>query len=358
MKNKKKKPKDKMIRLMVDDLKKEPVDSSASIGLLKSPGDDKTTLINAQYNTTTNANEFYVSGSEKETNFKKLLDITNSVLPTEILAGLQTNTGAQSPADDSLTVVDSEKTLISPAANIPQARPAPANLNSKPNYPSSEATSTKVAYGGGRSAGSPFENPFIQAETLKLAQQRILQLEREVESLRKENEILSSAGEITKQKHEDLIAKVQNLEKQKHELKEVNESELEIFKDGLNAKEAEIRRLKIKIEELESRLANDLRRIRVRERELENRLELSKSEKVTLLRAKDEVILELKRRMDQSQGEMDGYQNKVLELQQTLELNQEQFARTVRALRIALTNLEVNDSINTSITIAPLKKAE
>ena len=47
----------------------------------------------------------------------------------------------------------------------------------------------------------------------------------------------------------------------------------------------------------------------------------------------------------------------VHELNQKIEANQEQFARTVRALRIALTNLEVNENTS-SITIAPFKKAE
>jgi DNA-binding XRE family transcriptional regulator len=87
-------------------------------------------------------------------------------------------------------------------------------------------------------------------------------------------------------------------------------------------------------------------------------LELSKAEKTTLLRSKDENILELKRRTETLESEIENYQNKIIELGQKLELNQDQFARTVRALRLALTNLEVSDGTNPSITIAPLKKAE
>lgn len=306
------------------------MEPSVSDDLFRSSEDDKTALIHSNYTSSNSTSELTPPDSDK-TQFQKLLEL-----------------GATSQSAD-----ESERTLL--ASDSP-ALARPSSLGNTP--PDNQSPVAKVAYGGGKAAGSPFENPFIQAETLKLAQQRILQLEREVENLRKETEILSSANEISKQKNEDLSLKVQNLEKQKHELKEVNESELEIFKDGLNAKESDVRRLKSKIEELENRLSNDLRRIRVRERELENRLELSKSEKVTLLRMKDEVILDLKRRGDQVHGELESYQNKVLELQQTLEMNQEQFARTVRALRIALTNLEVNDSTNTSITIAPFKKAE
>ena len=203
-----------------------------------------------------------------------------------------------------------------------------------------------------------FDNQFQRAENLKVAQQRILELEQHIEKYRKENEMLSSASEISKNRIEDLISKSLLLEKQKNELKEMNESELRIFKDGLVSKDSEIHRLRTKVEELESRLANDLRKVRVRERELENRLELAKVERTALLRAKDETILELKRKTENLQAEIEGYQNKVIELGQKIDSNQEQFARTVRALRLALTNLEVNESTSSSITLTPLKKVD
>ena len=100
-----------------------------------------------------------------------------------------------------------------------------------------------------------------------------------------------------------------------------------------------------------------MKKVRVRERELENRLELSKMEKVALVRTKDESILELKRKIDLMSVELDNYKTKCIELNQKIESNQEQFSRTVRALRLALTNLEANEH-TLSITLAPLKKAE
>jgi hypothetical protein len=45
-----------------------------------------------------------------------------------------------------------------------------------------------------------------------------------------------------------------------------------------------------------------------------------------------------------------------VELQAKLESNNDQFARTVRALRLALSNLESTEE--SSITLAPIKKAE
>lgn len=254
------------------------------------------------------------------------------------------------PADDEKTHlvnakpgVDNEKTNL-----IGFSSPAPA-----PVPPKAEQ---KVSFGG-QSRSSGYEAQFMQAENLKIAQQRIIELEKDIEKLRKENEILSSAGELSHQKIEDFLGRINNLERQKNELKDTSVSELQIFRDGLSAKESEINRLRSKVSELESRLSNDLRKIRVRERELENRLELSKMEKMALLKSKDETILDLKRKNDTLVVELENYQSKILELNQKIESNQEQFARTVRALRIALTNLEVNENTS-SITIAPFKKAE
>lgn len=195
-----------------------------------------------------------------------------------------------------------------------------------------------------------------QAETLKMAQEKIVELEKEIETLRRENELLHSANDISKQKVEDLFVKLQQLDRLNVELKERNEAELKIYRDASAQRDTESQRLKSKIEELESRLANDLKRVRIRERELENRLEIAKVERVALLRAKDEQILDLKRKMDQLLSDFDQQKGKSVELQAKLESNNDQFARTVRALRLALSNLESTEE--SSITLAPIKKAE
>jgi len=192
-----------------------------------------------------------------------------------------------------------------------------------------------------------------QAESLKLAQQRILELEKECEKYRQENEELASAGEIIRNRSEELNARILALEKEKQEAVDSLNNDLMIVKSTLQYKESEMAKARFKIEELQARLKSDFKKIRVRERELENRLELVKAEKSALLRAKDENILELKRKIDHIQGELDNYREKVLELNKTLELNQEQFKRTVRALRLALSNLEVKEE-----NIVPLKKAD
>jgi chromosome segregation ATPase len=179
-------------------------------------------------------------------------------------------------------------------------------------------------------------------------------LEKEVEKLRAENEELASAGDIVRTRMDEYAIRLTSLEKEKNELVESHQSEVLVLKGNLQYRESEVGKARIKIEELETRLKADFKKIRVKERELENRLELIRAEKTALVRSKDEYILDMKRKIDQLQSELDNYRGKVLELNKTLEANQEQFRRTVRALRLALSNLEVSKEEN----LVPLKKAE
>lgn len=349
MKKRNKQPKELMIKSVMKDLEKEMAEPS--IRQPEKNEKDATALANAILNPI------------GETNISQPdIEYTGTV---EVPAGLQLSVKDKKNLVKS-SAKDDEKTEVVGAPKAESAQPTVEKPMSRHddrtqvvgNHPAQAAAikpEQKVSFGG-PSRSSGYEAQFMQAENLKLAQQRIVELEKDIEKLRKENEILASAGELSQQKMEDYLARINSLERQKNDLKDTSVSELQIFRDGLNSKESEISRLRAKVEELESRLSNDLRKIRVRERELENRLELSKMEKMALLKTKDETILDLKRRNDGLQAELENYQNRIIELNRKLESNQDQFGRTVRALRIALTNLEVNE--NTSLTIAPLKKAE
>lgn len=191
----------------------------------------------------------------------------------------------------------------------------------------------------------PVQMRLHESEHIKVAQNRIEALEKEIERLRIENERLASVSEVFQRRYQDAAAAKQEIEK-KQEFNEARFSEERIsLKNSIEQRDRTIKELKVKIEDLELRLTTDVRKSRTRERELENRLELVRLEKISLVGSKDEIILDLKRQVDQLNHELGNYRKKSAELTQTIESNQEQFRRTVRALRLALTNLEVNEQI-------------
>jgi hypothetical protein len=191
-----------------------------------------------------------------------------------------------------------------------------------------------------------------QAENLRMAQNRILDLEKEIERLRQENDEILTASEIMRIKVEEYTLRISSVEKELNEGRSDFKNELAIVKGNLSFKESDNYKLKTKVEELELRIKTDFKKIRIRERELENRLELVKAEKQAIAKSKDELLLELQRKNDQAKGEIDNYREKVQELNKSLENTQSQIKMTVRALRIALSHIE-----DKSDTATPLKKA-
>lgn len=185
----------------------------------------------------------------------------------------------------------------------------------------------------------------LEGDHLKIAQNRIEELERNLERMRVENEKLSTAADLFQRRSEENVQLRQEIEKKLAYNEERMIEERNSLQSHIEKQDESIREHKEKIEELESRLSSDIRKSRSRERELENRLELARMEKISLVGSKDEIILDLKRQVDQLNHELGGYRRKAAQMNQALEANQEQFRRTVRALRLALTNLEVNDKV-------------
>ena len=205
------------------------------------------------------------------------------------------------------------------------------------------------SYGGWGSTDSNL----VQAENLKMAQSKILELERENEKLRRQNEELVSASDIIRERSDLLTAQVYEYKNDREGLDSSFKNEMALTKSQLNRKDAELQKAQMKIDELDSRLKFDMKKIRIRERELENRLELIRAEKNALVRIKDEQILESRRKMDQLQLEVDSFRQKCVELNRVIETNQDSFKRTTRALRLAMANLELQEENK-----IPLKKVD
>ena len=257
------------------------------------------------------------------------------------------NEGATVPLEASRTIA------VEGARGRPPALPL-----TMPTPERSQITSQKMLPNRSGQAYIGADASLAQAETLKLAQDRIKELETEVDRLRQDNDDLASAGEIITQKMEDYQGRVVRLEKEKNEISTQLKNEVLILKGHLQYKDNELSKSKTKIEELDLRIKTDFKKIRVRERELENRLELVRAEKHALMRSKDEKILDLQRKLDQMKSELDLYRSKVQDLNKSMEEQQDQMRKTVRALRVAMSNLEHESPLDDTRSVIAADPAE
>ena len=140
-----------------------------------------------------------------------------------------------------------------------------------------------------------------------------------------------------------LTAQITEYQNDKQNLEESFKNEIALLRGHVQRKDMDLQKAQLKIDDLDSRLKFDMKKIRIRERELENRLELIRAEKNTLTKSKDDQILDLRRKMDIMQMEVDSYRQKCVDLNKNLETNQDSFKRTTRALRLAMANLELQE---------------
>lgn len=268
--------------------------------------------------------------------------------PLSTTAKLPTRTSKAAPSSDDATIriQDSRVESISTESSQPSNPSLSADVDD-------EIRASVGRFGAFRNTSSPTGAALAQSENLRIAQGRILELEHEVERLRVENEELAAAGETFRRKSDELSAKTDDLENRYQNAVASHAEEKALLIENKETLRRELDHLKAKNEDLELRISTNIQKIRVRERELENRLELVKMESAALVRSKDELILDLKRQIDQLGLELNNYRTKSQELNRLILDKQDILRRTVKALRLALTMLEGDDE-----QTQPLKKAK
>lgn len=247
-------------------------------------------------------------------------------------------------ADDATLRLSESKILSTPNKTL-NSIPHPPHgetVRTRVTSPIAEAKSAVGRIAPIRASGfnSATEAALATSENLRIAQNRILELEQELGRLRTDNEQLAAAGETLRRKADELHVQTTGLDEKMKRTVEARDQEIDILKKAQAQKEKDSGALKLKIEEMEMRLSSNIQKIRVRERELENRLELIRMENAALVRNKDEIILDLKRQLDQLTLELENYRNKGQELNRQIGDKQEMLRRTVKALRLALSMLE------------------
>jgi DNA repair exonuclease SbcCD ATPase subunit len=242
----------------------------------------------------------------------------------------------ENPSEKSLPLESVKPEMKSSSTTLPQSQAksqnAGKNFDKVSNSPRSKVIFSEV------------NNLLGGVGAVQAAQQRITSLEDERDALRSETDSLLAACESLQKKYSETQAESEKASRRHREKLEILEEEKTVMKTRLAAKEHELIEIKRSHDELKERFQNDLRKVRVRERDLENRQELLKAESVAVTNSKDEMILELKRQLELLQTEIDGFRAQSADLHSTINEFYERNHRTVKALRLALSILEVADS--------------
>ncbi len=193
-----------------------------------------------------------------------------------------------------------------------------------------------------------------QSEHLRIAQDKINELERELDELRRQNHELSNDAESIATLNESYSGQIENLKMELTHIRLTLGEEIKILRHSMHEKDRHIAEMKQSNADLKGKVENNFKSIRKRERDLEYRLELAKVDEAALLKSKDKMILELRRDLEKKEQERGAFERKNKEHFQKIQEQQQTVRTVVRALRIALTRLEGDFGVDFEV----LKKAE
>ena len=164
--------------------------------------------------------------------------------------------------------------------------------------------------------------------------------------------------------------KIDNFDREKSVAYEAAQQELSELKFQTKARTDKARVLEVQVREaaeemdrLKERVRMDIRKIRVREKDLENRLEIMKKDSEALLGARENKIIELKRKLDLLEFNMDLLQDQYAREKQNSISLRERLVKAAQVVRVAggllgSTSSPLNSSSGTSSTEEPLLDEE
>ena len=235
--------------------------------------------------------------------------------------------------------------------------------NHEPSAPSNEMEQLKPEIDSMKSA--PGTLSVTQVDTLK----KYLSLkESEVRDLKDQHrqyegflKKLSSQLDSYAQKNRELLTENESLKTQdkifRNQLKEIKEkNKIEIaslksdFEERLRSSgnyDAQIDELNQKKEAFREKIKDDLRKIKLKERELENKYELLKRDMQALLDSKDRHILELKKKTDAFELEMESLEDRLRKSTVILGAIESKKKRLIETMKLAISlleNIDLEDS--------------
>lgn len=187
----------------------------------------------------------------------------------------------------------------------------------------------------------------IKEEQLEVTEHERRELAEENERIQRECRLLTSKIRESEHQQSELERKLRQADEEHNSWKREVEKEREEFelqekiqREKLKTLESGLQESVEKYESLKSRVKKDIRRVRANEKELEARLELARKDSETLLQARDQRILEIQRKIDALEFDLDQVQDSRVQAQLEAERYLARLARVSKALNIALSLVE------------------
>lgn len=184
------------------------------------------------------------------------------------------------------------------------------------------------------------------SQQLRQAKEQIKKLDGELKQEKSTNAELSYLAQ--EQEH-----RIKNFDKEKQIALESSSTENQELKFEMKKRMDKIRLLEIQVrdaftesEKLKDRVRNDIRKIRSREKELENRLEIMKKDSEALLAARENRIIDLKRKLDLLEFNMDILQNQYEKEKQLTANLREKLDKAAQVVRVAEGLLEQSEQVD------------
>ena len=175
----------------------------------------------------------------------------------------------------------------------------------------------------------------ILSSQLKSMHNQMAAIEQHLREEKARNTELTHHAQEQKQKIEGFETEkalaMKALESEVRELKFISKSKT----DKARSLELSVKETSAEIERLKERVRSDIRKIRVREKELENRLEIMKKDSEVLIGARDHKIIELKRKLDLLEFNLDLLQDQYSREKENTSRMRETLAKAAQVIRVA-----------------------
>ncbi|MBE8163511.1 MAG: hypothetical protein HAW63_05960, partial [Bdellovibrionaceae bacterium] len=189
------------------------------------------------------------------------------------------------------------------------------------------------------------------AEYLSIAQDKILELQKNIETLHEENANVAAAGELWKQRSNNSEQDLVDLKNKYDAIKSSKETEEKIFTITIEKQNKQMDGLKKSLEESELITEEKLSTYKLIASDLENRIAIIEREKLTLLDGKNKFISDLQKQINTLQRINANDKKKLQKFSNLVNEKERTLRNTIKLLRQTLISLEIGDAENSELSL-------